>query len=159
MADSFIGGVLVWLKALANWVLRLFDLAGSSGANPLLYISRHWAVYLAVLLAVGTVTDLVVWMIRWRPYWIWTHQKRIIINDDRFFERGRRRGGGRQRGGDSLFEVPKQPTEKERRERIYAERLYDREEKKPVKKAAAKPARGPRARKGGGDPLFRTDDM
>ena len=158
MADSFIGGVLVWLKAFANWVLRLFDLAGSSGWNPLLSISKHWIVYLAVLLAVGTLTDLVVWLIRWRPYWIWTHQKRIIINDPEFFDRkksaARRSGPGK---GDELFDVPKQPTEKERRERIYAERLYDRAER-PARGKAKKPARTSR-RRSDTSSLFRTDDM
>ena len=38
---------------------------------------------LIVLLVAGVVIDWLVWMIRWRPYWVWFRKKRIIVNDER----------------------------------------------------------------------------
>ncbi|MBE5807223.1 MAG: hypothetical protein E7317_02660 [Clostridiales bacterium] len=73
--------MLGWLKALATWVLRLFNLAG--GASPLEWFSRHWLGLLVILMLIGIVGDFVVWMVRWRPYWEWFKRKRVIVNDER----------------------------------------------------------------------------
>lgn len=77
--------MLGWLKSLASWVLGLFNLAGSTGFSPLKWLSEHWLTLLIVLLAAGVVIDLVVWLLRWRPHWIWFNKKRIVIDDDDFF--------------------------------------------------------------------------
>ena len=77
--------MLGWLKALANWVLKLFNLAGSGG-NPLLWLSENWLKLLIILLVAGVVLDWLVWMIRWRPYWVWFRKKRIIVNDERLLK-------------------------------------------------------------------------
>ena len=81
--NAIVNIMLGWLKALANWVLKLFNLAGSGG-SPLLWLSENWLKLLILLLAVGLVVDWLVWMIRWRPYWVWFRKKRIIVNDERF---------------------------------------------------------------------------
>jgi len=78
--------MLGWLKGLANWVLSLFDLAGSTGFSPLAWLSEHWVGMLIVLLIAGVVIDLLVWLVRWRPHWVWFNKKRIVINDDDFFD-------------------------------------------------------------------------
>ena len=62
-ADTVVNGMLSWLKGFANWVLRLFDLAGSGGVSPLEWLSEHWLQLLIVLLIVGVAED------RW--YWVW----------------------------------------------------------------------------------------
>lgn len=77
--------MLGWLKRLASWVLGLFHLAGSSGFSPLKWLSEHWLGMLIVLLVAGVVIDFLVWILRWRPYWIWFNKKRIVIDDDKFF--------------------------------------------------------------------------
>ena len=82
-SNAIVNAMLGWLKALANWVLKLFNLAGSGG-NPLLWLSENWLKLLIVLLILGVAMDWLVWMIRWRPYWIWFKKKRIIVNDERF---------------------------------------------------------------------------
>ena len=84
-SNAIVNAMLGWLKALANWVLKLFNLAGSGG-NPLLWLSENWLKLLIVLLILGVAMDWLVWMIRWRPYWIWFKKKRIIVNDERFFK-------------------------------------------------------------------------
>lgn len=81
-ANAVVNVMLGWLKGLANWVLKLFNLAGSGG-NPLLWLSENWLILLIVLLAAGVFIDWLVWMIRWRPYWVWFKKKRIIVNDER----------------------------------------------------------------------------
>ena len=81
-ANAVVNVMLGWLKGLANWVLKLFNLAGSGG-NPLLWLSENWLKLLIVLLIAGVVIDWLVWMIRWRPYWVWFRKKRIIVNDER----------------------------------------------------------------------------
>ena len=77
--------MLSWLKGVASWILGLFDLAGSSGFSPLTWLSENWLPMLIVLLVAGVVIDLLVWLVRWRPHWIWFNKKRIVINDDDFF--------------------------------------------------------------------------
>lgn len=81
-ANAVVNVMLGWLKGLATWVLKLFNLAGSGG-NPLLWLSENWLKLLIVLLIAGVVIDWLVWMIRWRPYWVWFKKKRIIVNDER----------------------------------------------------------------------------
>jgi len=80
--NAIVNMMLGWLKGLASWVLKLFNLAGSGG-NPLLWLSENWLKLLIVLLVAGIVIDWLVWMIRWRPYWVWFKKKRIIVNDER----------------------------------------------------------------------------
>ena len=77
--------MLGWLKGLANWVLRLFNLAGSVSGSPLLWLSQNWLKLLIIFLALGLVTDRLVWLIRWRPYWVWFRKERVIVNDEKFF--------------------------------------------------------------------------
>ena len=80
-ANAIINTMLGWLKALANWVLKLFNLAG--GGSPLAWLSKNWLKLLILFMVIGVVTDFVVWMLRWRPYWAWLKRKRIIVNDER----------------------------------------------------------------------------
>lgn len=80
-SNAIVNLMLGWLKGLASWVLKLFNLAG--GASPLEWFSQHWLKLLILLMAVGIIGDFVVWMVRWRPYWIWFKRKRVIVNDER----------------------------------------------------------------------------
>lgn len=74
-----------WMKGLASWVLGLFNLSGSGGFSPLGWLSDNWLKLLVFFLVVGVAMDVVVWLMRWRPYWVWFNKKRIVINDDNFF--------------------------------------------------------------------------
>lgn len=84
-SNAIVDLMLGWLKGLANWVLRLFNLAGSASGSPLLWLSRNWLKLLIFFLVLGLVLDRLVWLIRWRPYWVWFRKERVIVNDDRFF--------------------------------------------------------------------------
>lgn len=88
-ANAIVDAMLSWLKGLASWVLKLFDL--SSGYSPLKFLANNWLKLLVVLLIIGMVVDLLVWLIRWRPHWVWFHKKRVIINDKDFFNQEKQR--------------------------------------------------------------------
>ena len=84
-SNAIVDLMLGWLKGLANWVLRLFNLAGSASSSPLLWLSHNWLKLLIFFLVLGIVIDLLVWLIRWRPYWVWFRKERVIVNDEKFF--------------------------------------------------------------------------
>ena len=81
--NAIVDAMLSWLKGLASWFLKLFNLSG--GFSPLKFLADNWKQLLIFFLIVGVVLDLLVWLIRWRPHWIWFRKKRIIINDKNFF--------------------------------------------------------------------------
>ena len=81
--NAIVNAMLSWLKGLANWVLRLFNLSG--GFSPLKFLADNWLQLLIFFLILGVVVDLLVWLIRWRPHWVWFRKKRVIINDKNFF--------------------------------------------------------------------------
>ena len=83
-ANAVVNALLGWLRGLANWVLKLFNLAG--GTSPLTFLAKNWKGILIVLLIVGVAADLLVWLIRWRPHWVWLGKKRVVINDKDFFK-------------------------------------------------------------------------
>ncbi len=84
-SNAIVDVMLSWLKGLANWVLRLFNLAGRVNTSPLLWLSQNWLKLLVICLALGIVLDRLIWLIRWRPYWVWFRKERVIVNDNRLF--------------------------------------------------------------------------
>jgi len=84
-SNAIVDLMLGWLKGIANWVLRLFNLAGSATGSPLVWLGDNWSKLLIFFLVLGLVLDRLVWLIRWRPYWVWFRKERVIVNDDRFF--------------------------------------------------------------------------
>lgn len=81
--NAIVNAMLGWLKGLASWVLKLFNLSG--GFSPLKFLANNWKQLLIIFLVAGIVLDLLVWVLRWRPHWIWFRKKRVIINDKNFF--------------------------------------------------------------------------
>lgn len=82
-SNAIVDAMLGWLKGLASWVLRLFNLSG--GFSPLKFLANNWLELLVFFLILGVAIDLLVWLIRWRPHWVWFRKKRVIINDKNFF--------------------------------------------------------------------------
>ncbi len=82
-SNAIVNAMLGWLKGLAAWVLRLFNLSG--GGSPLKFLANNWLKLLIICLIIGVAMDFLVWILRWRPYWVWFHKKRVIINDKNFF--------------------------------------------------------------------------
>lgn len=85
-SNAVVDVMLGWLKGFANWVLRLFNLAGNAKTSPLLWLSHNWLKLLIFFLVLGVVLDRLIWLIRWRPYWVWFRKERVIVNDERFLK-------------------------------------------------------------------------
>ena len=82
-SNAIVNALLGWLKGFASWVLKLFNLSG--GFSPLEFLANNWLKLLIFFLILGVALDLLVWLIRWRPHWVWFRKKRVIINDKNFF--------------------------------------------------------------------------
>lgn len=150
-STSVMNMMLGWLKGLARWVLGLFDLAGLNAFSPIEYLSRHWMSMLLFLLVAGVVIDLLVWLIRWRPYWVWFRKKRIVIDDDDFFAGEELVDSGLY--DPALFETrqnrPRRSTKTPRRA-VLIERVD--EDGNPVRRAPARRSRT--RRKDAADAIF-----
>ena len=85
-SNAIVDTMLGWLKGLANWVLRLFNLAGSAGGSPLMWLSQNWLRLLVLLMIIGVSADILVWLVRWRPHWVWFRRQRVIVDDESFFD-------------------------------------------------------------------------
>ena len=84
-SSAIVDTMLGWLKGFANWVLRLFNLAGSVSVSPLAWLSHNWLKLLILFMIIGVTADILVWLVRWRPHWVWFRKERVIVDDDRFF--------------------------------------------------------------------------
>ncbi|MDO4739968.1 MAG: hypothetical protein Q4A66_04805 [Eubacteriales bacterium] len=81
-ADVLITLMLGWIRGLTDWIWRLISLGdGSAGRSFLGWFSANWFRLVLVLVIVGVVVDWLVWLIRWRPYWLWFGKKRRVLDD------------------------------------------------------------------------------
>ena len=145
-SNAIVDAMLSWLKGLASWVLKLFNLSG--GFSPLKFLANNWLKLLIFFLILGLAIDLLVWLIRWRPHWVWFRKKRVIINDKNFFAQEKYIDDGddwelgaagapasgrtrpRRNWEDSEFVVPS--AARRRREEQERRRLIREEENKDV---------------------------
>ncbi len=84
-ADNFIKGMLGWIRGLASSIAKMFQSTGSgssSGTSLINWFGQNWLWLLLSLIVLGIVVDWVVWMLRWRPYWLWFRKRRIVLDDD-----------------------------------------------------------------------------
>ena len=81
-ADTLVTLMLGWVRGFTDWIWRLISMGdGSSGRSFLRWFSDNWIMLVIVLIIIGIVIDWIVWLIRWRPYWLWFGKKRRILND------------------------------------------------------------------------------
>ena len=78
-AENVLEIMLSWFRALMRGVWSLFT--GSSGGSLLSWLSGSWKSLLVILLTIGVVTDVVVYLLRWRPFWWWFRKKRMVVDD------------------------------------------------------------------------------
>ena len=82
IAGSILQSLLGWVQALFNGVWSLFS--GGSGGSLLKWLSANWLSMLVFFLALGVCLDVVIYLIRWRPFWGWFRKKRLVIDDEIF---------------------------------------------------------------------------
>lgn len=79
-AADFLQILFGWLQNLFNGIWALFS--GGSGGSLLRWLSENWLSLLVALLVFGIAADIIVYLIRWRPFWWWFRKKRLVIDDE-----------------------------------------------------------------------------
>ena len=84
-ANSLLHLLLSWMRALFSDVLS-FAQGGDGGL--IAWISKHWLLLAVILLAAGILTDGMIYLIRWRPQYVWRtrFRRRFRREDDGFDE-------------------------------------------------------------------------
>lgn len=78
-ADTFIRNMLGWVRWIGNQATSAFQ-SGSGGGGFFPWFASNWLKILIVLVILGIVIDWVIWMVRWRPYWLWFRKKRVLLD-------------------------------------------------------------------------------
>jgi hypothetical protein len=68
IADRLFGLLLGWTRGLFN---SLWNLVTNHSSGIVGFFERFWLPMIVILLLVGTLADYIVWIIRWRPYYVW----------------------------------------------------------------------------------------
>lgn len=72
--------MLSWMRWLTGWFWNIVNADGISGGF-LNWFSDNWLGLAVFLIIVGVVVDWLIWMIRWRPYWLWLRKRQIIYEE------------------------------------------------------------------------------
>ncbi len=78
--ESLVEVMLSWMRWLTSWFWSIANSENLSGGF-LGWFSGNWKSLAVFLIVAGVVVDWIVWMIRWRPYWIWTRKRQIIYEE------------------------------------------------------------------------------
>lgn len=80
IADNLFTVLLGWTRSLFNslWNMLTNNSAGFTG-----FLQRFWLPLIVILLVFGTLTDYIIWLIRWRPYYAWSAWLRKRIGQKR----------------------------------------------------------------------------
>lgn len=68
-ADSLLSVLLIWIRVL---VANLWSIINSEDGGAMYrFFAQHWKLLLLILLVGGFVLDRVIYLIRWRPHYVW----------------------------------------------------------------------------------------
>lgn len=78
-AQGLIEVLFSWMKLIALSVWNFFqaDMAGGF----LSWFAENWKSIALVMIVIGLFVDWLVWMIRWRPYWLWLRKRQIVYEE------------------------------------------------------------------------------
>ncbi len=68
--NAILSLLLGWLRSLFNAVWRLLNSEG--GGSLIRFLSDHWKLLVVVLCVGGFIVDRMVYLFRWRPYYVWS---------------------------------------------------------------------------------------
>lgn len=72
--------MLSWMRWLTGWFWDIAN-SGGTGGGFLSWFSDHWLGLAVFLIIAGVIVDWLIWMIRWRPYWLWLRKRQIIYEE------------------------------------------------------------------------------
>ena len=76
-AQSLFELLLGWVKGSTRWGYQLFqDVQWQSGFHWLL---SHWMIVVLLIMLLGVCIDFIVWMLRWKPHWVWASKIRKLF--------------------------------------------------------------------------------
>ena len=79
-ANSLFKIMLGWLQTAVSAVWSAFT--SENGSSIFNWIGKHWILLAGILCAVGLVTDLCVYIFRWKPYKVWKRKKKKKTGTD-----------------------------------------------------------------------------
>ena len=71
--------LLSWMRLVTSWVWNFFQ--ADMGGGFLSWFADNWVHIALTLIIVGLIVDWLIWMIRWRPYWLWLRKRQIIYEE------------------------------------------------------------------------------
>ncbi|MBR3504043.1 MAG: hypothetical protein IKO07_07340 [Clostridia bacterium] len=71
--------LLSWMRLVTGWVWNFFQ--ADMGGGFLNWFADNWVNIALTLIILGLVVDWLIWMIRWRPYWLWLRKRQIIYEE------------------------------------------------------------------------------
>lgn len=83
IADRLFALLLGWTGSLFNGLWNLITNEAGAFAG---FLRNFWLPMILILLLFGTVVDYVIWLIRWRPYYVWSSWLRRVIGKRRLHQ-------------------------------------------------------------------------
>lgn len=80
-AESLVEVMLSWMRWLTSWFWNIVNSGSISGGGFLQWFSNNWISLAVFLIIVGAIVDWIIWMIRWRPHWLWLRKRQIIYEE------------------------------------------------------------------------------
>lgn len=78
--ESLVEIMLSWTRWLTGWFWNVINSDGLSNGF-LSWFANNWVGLAVFLIVAGAIVDWLIWMIRWRPYWLWLRKRQIIYED------------------------------------------------------------------------------
>lgn len=113
-ADALLGLLLSWMRTFIN---NIWSVLSGGGSGLLDMIGRYWLVVAAALLLCGVLADTLVYILRWRPHYVWrTHFQGLFYGgrakrEDAQFSQGYAQGVENIHFQDSVSAFLQQPRQ------------------------------------------------
>lgn len=78
--ESLVEIMLSWMRWLTGWFWSIINSEGGGGGF-LNWFADHWVGTAIFLIVLGVVVDWLIWMIRWRPYWLWIRKRQYVYEE------------------------------------------------------------------------------
>lgn len=73
--------MLSWMRWLTGWFWDIVNSGETGGGSLLRWFADNWLNLAVFLIVVGFIVDWLIWMIRWRPHWLWLRKRQIIYEE------------------------------------------------------------------------------